>query len=85
MNNTLLCILFSISSYGCIEQRDVITSRCSIDDDNYVTTEFDCGGGNYVQRIVCGRTRHQNRARCTTDILVREYQMGHCRSYNICD
>tara|TARA_B100000963_G_C22600359_1_gene659927 strand:+ start:910 stop:1164 length:255 start_codon:yes stop_codon:yes gene_type:complete len=78
--------LFALMLVGCVETNEDLSNRaCSVNDDDYITTEFDCGD-EYVQRIICGtEEKHANRARCTSAWLVDEVHMGHCIAYNLCD
>lgn len=81
-----IAIILLVSLTGCVEHNeDMINEACSVNDDDYITTEFDCGDGEYRQYVICGtEAKHANRARCSSAWLVEETHMGHCIAYNLC-
>lgn len=92
MKKILIVILLAACSE--LPNEDYQTEACLVNNDNYEFTEFDCGNGDYRQRIVCGDVIHHcgttdysglSRPGCTTANLIEEYQMGHCKARNYCD
>jgi hypothetical protein len=89
----ILIVMF-LAACSELPNENYQSELCSINSENYEFTEFNCGGGDYRQRIVCGDVVYEcgradysglSRAGCTTANLIEEYQMGHCTARNYCD